>query len=393
MVLYTDIDPAVARTLPPVIDHLYDAWVAYFGPLPPNREGTDYQVTGYLMRDKALFREFGLLPLDVPYFHHGRHRGVEFWMNDQEYDYYRRHLMIHEATHCFMTTMPDGRAPVWYLEGMAELFGTHEIADDGTVVFRVMPYDRHVFAGHGRITMINEAVAAGEIKSLDDVASLRANDFLDGPPYAWAWTLCKFLDTHPRYRQRFRSLGGYMAGAQFATMLERLFHTEHSELETEWLLFVNNLEYGYDIERTAIDFRPGYSLPAAGRSDAVKIAADRGWQSSGVRVERGRDYLVQAAGRFSVAQTPKPWISEPDGISFRYVDGRPLGLLLAWIHPDAAEAGPKRHSLPPVIAIGANKRFTAEVTGTLYFRVNDSFSELADNAGMLDVWVEEVNAE
>ncbi|MCA9023508.1 MAG: hypothetical protein KDA74_25340, partial [Planctomycetaceae bacterium] len=55
--LYTDIDPEIARKLPAVVDQAYLALVDYFGPLPPDREGTEFQVTGYIMQNRELFKE------------------------------------------------------------------------------------------------------------------------------------------------------------------------------------------------------------------------------------------------------------------------------------------------------------------------------------------------
>ena len=43
---------------------------------------------------------------------------------------------------------------------------------------------------------------------------------------------------------------------------------------------------GNDIARTAIDFTPGKPL-AASRA-LVSVAADRGWQNSGLRLEAGQ---------------------------------------------------------------------------------------------------------
>ena len=64
--LYTDIDAEVARTLPPVIDAVYLAWGEYFGKLPPDLIDSEFQMTGYLIRDEALFREANLVPEDLP---------------------------------------------------------------------------------------------------------------------------------------------------------------------------------------------------------------------------------------------------------------------------------------------------------------------------------------
>ena len=61
----------------------------------------------------------------------------------------------------------------------------------------------------------------------------------------------------------------------------------------------------------------------------VSVAADRGWQSSGVRVDAGKSYRLRAAGRYQVADRPQPWPCEPGGVSIRYYRGRPLGILLA----------------------------------------------------------------
>src|SRR5262249_62215349 len=51
LVLYTDIDPDAARPLPDLMDQAFAAWEAYFGPLPPDREGNVYHMIGYIMAD------------------------------------------------------------------------------------------------------------------------------------------------------------------------------------------------------------------------------------------------------------------------------------------------------------------------------------------------------
>src|SRR5690606_6740812 len=38
LILYSDVAPEKVRALPALMDRAYDAWVEYFGPLPPNRE-------------------------------------------------------------------------------------------------------------------------------------------------------------------------------------------------------------------------------------------------------------------------------------------------------------------------------------------------------------------
>ena len=381
LILYTDIDPQVAATLPPVIDQAYIALSDYFGPIPPDRARSEYQMTGYLIKDEATFREAGLIPGDLPPFDHGRHRRNEFWMREQKYDYYRRHLLIHEATHCFMTVMPDVEAPVWYMEGMAEYFGTHRLANDGKVTFCVMPTSPEEFAGAGRITIIRTECSAGRKRTIDSILNLKPVEFLKTEHYAWAWSLTLFLDTHPRYRERFRQLRGYLQRNAFATQYYRMFDADARDLTTEWDLYAQNLQYGYDAERAAIELQQGAELNQARPQHQCEILADRGWQPSGVLVKEGESYELSATGRFELAKNPVPWISEPQGISFRYSDGRPVGTLIACIRTD----GDSGESMLRTKAIGRGTTFRVPATGTLYLRLNDDWNSLHDNRGQVIV--------
>lgn len=384
--LFTDIEPARAQDLPKLADQLYAELERYFGPLPPDREESAFQMTGYIMADQRVFRETGLIPENLPGFNHGRHRGAEFWMNDQEFDYYLRHLMLHEATHCYMTftkkkfTLP----PVWYMEGMAELFGTHAIDKTGKAAFRVMPHDKEAFAGLGRITLVQTAVKENRFRPLESVFNMAANEYSDDEAYAWSWAMCKFLDTHPRYQKRFRELGKAATFREFARLFEESFPSDLADMRTEWALFAHQLDEGYQIEPAAIVFKEGEPLTTGGKTQAT-IKADRGWQSSGVLIEQGKKYRITASGRFTLAQKPKPWISESDGISFRYFAGQPLGRLLGCLRTGTPDSETTASSMRQVFPIGADHTFIAPQTGTLYLRLNDSWSEIADNTGEVQV--------
>lgn len=385
--LYTDIRPELAEGLPKLADQLYEALENYFGPLPPDKEGRVFQMTGYIMADPRVFRETGLLPDDLPGFNHGRHRGYEFWMNSQEYDYYLRHLMLHEATHCYMTITREQRLlpPVWYMEGMAELFGTHLVAKDGTATFRVMPHDKETFAGLGRISLIQTAVKEGRFKSLDQVFELTANDYSDNEAYAWSWALCKFLDTHPRYQAAFKQLGDAPTRRHFTRAFSEAYQESLDEMRTEWALFAHHVDEGYEIEPAAITFQPGKPLMETAPETVITLKADRGWQSTGVLIEQGKKYALAASGQFTLAQVPKPWTSEADGISFRYFGGQPLGKLLGAIHTDSPSSIAAAQSLRQVFPVGSHHTYIATQAGTLYLRLNDSWSRLSDNTGNVSV--------
>ena len=117
----------------------------------------------------------------------------------------------------------------------------------------------------------------------------------------------------------------------------RLFQKDWQNLCEEWQLMVTGMEYGYDVARTAIDFTPGKPLPPEGAT--VTVAADHGWQNSGLRLEAGAKYRLTAEGRYQVAKIPTIWWCEPNGVSIRYYQGRPLGMLLAAVRPDSGIAG------------------------------------------------------
>ena len=174
----------------------------------------------------------------------------------------------------------------------------------------------------------------------------------------------------------------------FQTFVKRFiedFKADIDDMQTEWALFAHNLTEGYQIAPAAITFQPGKALGASSPSVQIQLKADRGWQSSGVLVEQGKKYTVTASGRFTLASKPKPWISEADGISFRYFGGQPLGKLLGCIRLHTAAAIPTAKGMRQGFPCGANHTFVAPQTGTLYLRLNDAWNQLSDNTGGVTV--------
>ena len=379
LVLYTDIAPELARPLPKLADELFEFQTRYFGPLPRNREGTEYQVTGYIMSDRKKFQSLGLLPDDLPNFDHGRHLGYQFWMNDQQNDYYRRHLMLHEATHCFMTCETGRRnvPPVWFMEGMAEWCGTHFLKD-GKARFGIFPHNKESFAGLGRITQLQNTSRDGELETVDRLLTMLPADFKQSRHYSQSWALCTFLNQHPRWSELFLKVAIRKTSAEFMREFNTQLRPHWNEIATEFALFVQSIEDGFDIERSAINFVAG-SRPTSGITQSIDAA--RGWQSSRVKVEKGQQYQVTTTGRFSVAQKPRPWISEAQGISIRYANGYPLGRLVGRILDPAKQFASKEFS------IGNASTFNAAGTGTLYLRLNDAWNALEDNKGSVSVTV------
>lgn len=382
LTLYTDlpVDADLDR-LPELCDQAYRQWCAYFDRIELAESA--WALRGYLMKDEAKFTAAGLLPDDLPAFANGYARGLEVWCRDQETPYYRRHLVLHEATHAFMFAAFGTCGPPWYMEGMAELLGTHSLID-GRLTLGAFPAAPDDVPGWGRIRMVREAVAAGRSLAVDDILAYTDDAYLVNEPYAWCWALAAFLDGHPRYRDRFRQLPGELKVGDFNRRVRQLFAADWPELNDEWRVFVHDLDFGYDLARSAIDFAAGE--PLAGKQ-TVTVRTDRGWQASGVRLAAGKTYRLTASGRYQVARQPRPWWCEPGGVTIRYVDGRPLGMLLAAIVPEEISPEAAEGFLSPV-AVGLGATLTPAESGTLYLRINDRSSGLADNAGALETTIE-----
>ena len=388
LTLWTDLAPDdEIAALPGWFDRAYDRWSDYFGIAPLDADG--WHITGCLMGSQERFVAAGLYPADLPQFPHGYSRGSQLWLYEQkESSYYRRHLLLHEGVHLFMFAALGSCGPPWYMEGLAELLATHRI-DGERIELPIFPKSRDEVPRLGRIKLVQEAVAGDRARTFEEVLAIDGNAFRQNEAYAWSWAASAFLDGHPRYRGRFRRLPAQVTKADFNRRFQQQFADDWPQLTTEWRVFAADLTHGYDLRRMAIAFAPGEALPAAGRT--VRIAADRGWQSTGIALAAGKSYRLRASGRFQVDDQPEPWWSEPQGVTARYVNGQPLGRLLAAVVGDEFDATDAQALIHPIPA-GRDFTLRPDRDGTLYLRINDSPDSLANNAGEVSVEVEPVDA-
>ncbi len=377
LTLYTDLpaSPEIER-LPAIFDQAFPQYCSYFGVDPAKL--ADWHVRGFLMREKVRFVEAKLLPPELPPFPNGYARNYELWLYHQPSDYYTRHLLLHEGVHCFMNTVLGGCGPPWYMEGTAELLGTHRLDDDGRLTLGVIPPKREEVEYWGRIRIVKDAVAARRAKHLQEVLDFQFSAFIDTSAYGWAWAAAALIDGHPECRRVFRGMAPHVVEADFTERFRGQLGERWPELCEQWQVFITGIEYGYDVERSVIDFTPGRPLPAEGAT--VSVASDRGWQNSGYRLEAGRRYILRASGRYQLAQEPVVWWCEPGGVSIRYYQGMPLGQLLAAVRPDRARPEQPSALLRPYV-VGLGATLLPPHSGTLYLKINDSAAELSDNQG------------
>ncbi|MEX2169046.1 MAG: hypothetical protein WD851_07030 [Pirellulales bacterium] len=382
--LVTDLpsSPAVDE-LPQVVDAAVDQWADYFR--VPREKQNDWRVQAYLIGKLEPFDALGLMPVGHDQFPHGLSMGYEVWLHEQPSDYYRRHLLLHEVTHSFMSTMLGGCGPGWYMEGIAEMLGTHDWdAAGGALKLGVMPASREAVPMWGRMKAVRDAFVDNRALSVPSVMQIDNRQILGDESYAWVWALAKWLDTHPRYRERFRAMSNHVQRDDFNDLLRESYRDDWDELQLEWQQFIAALEYAHDIEREAFSLAAPRPLSASGAE--VFVAANRGWQSTGYRVEAGRTYELTADGRFVIGREPDgtPWPCEANGVTLEYHAGRPLGILLAAIDP-GGDSSERLAAFTEPIAVGLGTKLVAPQNGVLWLRVNDSPARLGENEGELRV--------
>lgn len=387
--LYTDVpsSPEVDR-LPQLFDEAVPKWAKYFGVDLAKTE--KWQARAYLVGDRRRFEALGLLPPGREEFTNGISMGAELWLHDQPTPYYRRHLLLHEGTHVFTASFLGGCGPGWYMEGTAELFGTHRL-DEKTnqLEMRIMPRNREEVPMLGRIKLITDAIAEDRTHTIDEIMAFDNREQMSNEAYAWCWALAKFLDSHPKYRDRFRALGKQVLDPKFNEVMRRAYAKDWSNLNAEWQAYIAELDHGYDFDRMAIDFGPGEPASAGGHQQ-IEIKADQGWQSSGIKLEAGKSYKISAKGRYQITAEQvdgktQSWPCEPGGVTIEYHHGRPRGMLLGAIQPDTETPPNAECSFAKPTAIGLQAVLKPKVSGTLFLRVNDSAAHLDDNRGTCSV--------
>lgn len=389
LVLYTDVrNVDDIEQFPQVFDAAVPQWCKILKVAP--QKTRSWRMVGVLMGDKSnlpRFKKAGLLPDDLPPFPAGFNRGHEFWVLMQPDLYYTRHLLLHEGTHAFMQWFLGGSGPAWYSEGMAELIGLHAW-ENNQLKLAFRPTDRRQVPGWGRPKVLRRDREQGKVRTLEDVFGIGAMGFRDVDNYAWSWAACEFLVQHPASQKPFLELTRHCTsfGEDFNSRFRQSLDSVRDQLDRDWLLFVEQLEYGSDVRRGTLSS----AKMLAGQPDRIAVYADRGWQMTEISVAKGDRVRIRASGQYQVAKTAtETWRSEAGGISIDYYRGRPLGILLCGIVPaDAKDAKTSVASLLQPHPVGLDSEILAETDGFLCFRVNDSTASLDDNQGGLIVEID-----
>ena len=385
LVLYTDLpsDPEIDQ-LPAVFDQAVPQWAAYFG-VDRGEDGATGKRRRFSLATAAVrrARPDASRQRRVRQRHLAGPRTVAVRSADGVLSAAPVAARRDARVHGRRSSAAAGRAGTWKAPPSCWA-RTGSTSATGRLTLRIMPQNREEVPMLGRIKLIHDALAADRALALPAVMEIDNRQQLGNEAYAWCWAAAKFLDSHPRYRDRFRKLQRARARRRISTTSSAAtFADDWADLLAEWQAFVATLDHGYDFERMAIDFepRPSRWRPARAASRSRPIAAGN---RRACGSKRARSYRVTAAGPLPdrANRRREPWPCEPGGVTIEYYDGRPLGMLLGAI--DGREPA-RRDAFAQPIGIGLGTTITPTASGTLYLRVNDSAGRLDDNRGTLTV--------
>ncbi len=263
-------------------------------------------------------------------------------------------VIQHECTHGFCHLTFGSTGPTWLAEGVAELGNYWK---DGERAVDIEP---------GVMGYLQQSQPKRGLLEIAVPGRTPAGSWQD---YAWRWALCHLLANNPNYADRFKPLAIALMEEQPDASFEATYGPVAKEVSFEYDQFLKTVGNGYRCDLTAWPWRAKFRPLAAGAIARAEVKAAAGWQSSGVRVERGGEYLVTAEGLWRTAAAAGDVDAGGDS------DGR--GRLVAAIFEE--------FSLGQPVRLGVEARFTAASDGELMLRCADDWTQLGDNDGSLRV--------
>lgn len=382
--LTTDLPSAEADQLVASFDAAANQWVRFWN-LDEDSIG-NWKVTAFVMRNKSAFAAQGLIPDHIPDFPFGYAHGDSVWVLAQESEYYTRHLLLHEGVHSLAFSQFGGAGPTWFMEGSAELLATHRgIGKD--VQTNAIPADRESVPFWGRFKRMSQVRQEDKVPALSVVMRYQPTLTGDVATYSWSWAATMLFHAYPEYRPAFYAAA--KDGSSGPRFNRRLFagitQKRWPVVLARWRVMCHDLDYGFDWSRERLAISETDPL-WDGQPLKLRVEADRGWQSVGVRFAPGMALTIRPDGQIQLDTDPRPWISEPSGVTIRYYRGRPIGQLMACVLPNAAGQDSTIRPLR-IRPIETETTFRFDRHSWLLLRVNDDIGDLENNSGAYDVEV------
>lgn len=375
---YTDlVSTPETDSIPAALEAAVPEMARFFG-IPISRY-ENWHIEAFLMGEREPFEIFGALE-GAPDFPNGYYTNRRIWVFDKHQGYYNRFLLLHELVHALTDETFGGLDPRWYSEGIAEYLALHRW-DGEKLELGIFPASPDAVAGFGRIDRIHTAVRTEKLPTVEQILDFSFREYEDVATYAWSWAFVTLLASNPRYRETFEAMPYLMAVPDAnRRFLERLGN-EAGHLRRDWSDFAGRIDYGENLTLPPIDYAPGKPLQGPATLE-VPVNTGR-WFNSGIRLEAGKTYALAASGRYRVFESKRLIPCEPNGVTLRYVDRRPLGQLLAAVSSDSSDGGWQ------IVPVASKAELTPKKSGPLLFRVNVPTFELPRAEGTATVKINE----
>ena len=259
----------------------------------------------------------------------------------------------HEAVHAYCGHNFGTTGPTWYSEGMAEM-GQYWRKNDHSVQVH---------------DVVIDYIRKSEPKSLNAIVNGNERTGDSWQNYAWRWALCHLLANNPNYAAQFRPLGLGILHQKPVTF-ESVYGAMANEVSFEYLFFLEHVCNGFRADLCWWDWKRKHTALPTGTSRLVKVAANRGWQPSGVLVKADQEYDITTTGVWKTDKMQTKGVTA-DG------DDAGKGKLVGILFYD--------YQLSEPFELGATTKFKAPRDAQLHVRCQDEWSSIGDNSGMIDV--------
>lgn len=374
------------KSWPDLVEQSLKQWQVYFDVTEERMAGLHVHAT--LIGDRPGLTKLGLLD-GIPAFEEGYQYGKQIYLREQPTIYFRRHLFLHELNHWIIWELYGGGGSPWFMEGMAEMQATHFLIG-GRLTLGVIPSSKEQVSGWGRLRTIHETLARGDAPSLTQIFAYGNEREDHVVRYSWKWAAIVFFTNHPKYGPILRDL--YRRKLDYSYALSRQFKdqlaNDWENVQLDWNAFVSDLDFGYDIARSSLNrsLRPAAKTLKPGEAIRVELAADRGWQATGVLLTPDNSVRIKCSGSYQVKKATsgetKNWIVEPNGVTYQYFRGNPLGSILASV---VARSEPEQTKRWVTQRVGSETLIVPAKNCELFLKVNEPPNGLSDNTGTISV--------
>lgn len=353
----SDVSDREARIILDKLERMAGLLERYFGRSPAG------PIEGFIVRDLAVFPPGTLVePGGVAKIREGAGVCFNARLGNQRkatlYSCADHGVIQHECTHGFCHMAFGSTGPTWLAEGVAELGNYWK---DGESAVDVDP---------GVMGYLRQAEPK---RGLLEIATPGPEPSGTWQDYAWRWALCHMLANNPNYSDRFKPLAISLMEERPGVSFESVYGPVAKEVAFEYDQFLRTVGNGYRADLVAWPWKARFRPLAGTASQTATVKANAGWQASGIMVERGTDYTVDAEGEWKTAAAGTACTAAGDDSGRGRLEGAVL------IDRD------EEFILSPVFPLGAEGMFTAPADGRLVLRCSDDWTELADNSGEIEV--------